>query len=143
MALQKTSHELTIASAFQFASQDVTRLLPTDDLSRTFLGGAGAPTSWVAHPLEGAGPGSRKMQHLEKVLDGTGLLQAEQEEREWVFVSGVLFHSCYSCVLDKDAQCSWHSLFTFKNPVVLLLIDIWKLKLRLIQSKLFSLMKGY
>lgn len=49
--MQKTSHELTVASALQFASKDVTRLLPTDNLSRTFLeGGAQAPTPGLPIP---------------------------------------------------------------------------------------------
>lgn len=45
-------------------------------------------------------------------------------------------------MLAWDAQWSWQSLFTFKNPGVLLLIDIWKLTLKLVQSKLFCLRRG-
>lgn len=79
---------------------------------------------------------------MEKVLGGADWLQAGQEGGEWLFVSGVLFCSYYSQVLAQDAQGSWHFLFSFKCPGVLLLTDIWKLTLRLIQSKLFSLRRG-
>ena len=42
------------------------------------------------------GPEDRRVRPLEKVLAGAGLPPAGQEGREWLFVSDVLFCSCFS-----------------------------------------------
>lgn len=145
MDFQKNRHELTMTSSFQFAPKGVTRWLLQVALARPFRKEQ-LPRSSSKHLLPGLplpqGPRVRKHKPLEKVLAGAGLLQAGQERREWLFVSHVAFYSCYSGVLAQGAQQSRCSLFTFKNPGVWLLIDIWELTLRLIQSKLFSLRRG-
>lgn len=73
-----------------------------------------------------------------KMQNGGNLLQAGQEGGVQLFQ--VRF---FVLVIAKYwLEWSWHFFFTFKNPGVLLLNDIWKLALRLIQSKLFSLRRG-
>ena len=109
---------------------------PQQDL----LGRSSSNTCFLGCPSPG--PVGGKVEPLEKVLDGAGLLQAGQERRERLLVSHVLFCSYYSWVLAQAVPQSWHSLLTFKSAGVLLLIDIWERTLRLTQSKLFSLKRG-
>lgn len=119
------------------APKGVTRGLPTVGLSKTLQEGASqVPASWVA-PLQGL----REEGAACGESAGWNRSAAGREEGSSLFQVCCLVPSA-SQVLAQDAQGSWHFLFTFKHPGVLLLTDVWKLTLRLIQRKPFSLVRG-